>query len=129
VHEHAEPGSGVRERAPEPVAIERECVAGRRAEGQRNGEGRVALGERVAEQAVEHRPRVRAPTGQRPEEPDDKVDRRRCGYRPDRTSAARSRHDLAARRGLVHAPTLHRGRRIAQIGVLARIAAVAVDRR
>jgi hypothetical protein len=112
------------------VAIERECVAGRRAEGQRNGEGRIALGERVAEQAVEHGPRVRAPTGQRPEEPDDKVYRRRCGYRPFRTSAARSRHDLAARRGLVHAPTLHPGRRIAQIGVLAGIAAVAVvDRR
>ena len=55
---------GVRERLPEPVMIEWELVAGRGAERQGNGKGGRLLGQRVAEQAVEHSPSVNAPTRQ-----------------------------------------------------------------
>jgi hypothetical protein len=63
MHEHAQPGSGVRERLPEPFVIEWELVAGRGPKRQGNGKGGFLFDQRVAEQAVEDGPSVVGPNG------------------------------------------------------------------
>lgn len=62
VHEHAEPGFDVRERALETVTIDREPLAGRRAKRQRSGKGGCLFDQRVAQRAVENSPSVAGPT-------------------------------------------------------------------